>query len=221
MTTWLTLAIWFFFTLCDLEIIASTTIGLLASRIRVSRALSVIILFLISGSITWIFASSVVFTSAMKLETNRSRSPVIRIVSFLAGIHGVLLNLVWWVETIGRVVPWVTTVSIFILWICPVHVFVTGTVSMVNALCYPPCSLGTLWYRRLCWTEGLHCQFGWDWSYFGWRVRDSSSFSVPWTNLALLLALMLTPLSWVLFSSIPSEKFGCLFLRQSSWGLSG
>ena len=39
-------------TLCVLEIIVSTTIGWLVLRISVRRALSVIIRFLISGSIT-------------------------------------------------------------------------------------------------------------------------------------------------------------------------
>ena len=118
-------------TLCVLEIIVSTNIGWLVSRIRVGRALSVIIRFLISGSITWVIVSPAAFISAMKLKTNRSRIPVMRIDSLFAWILGVLLITVCWVEIIWLTVPWVTTISVLIQWICSVSVFVTGIVSVV------------------------------------------------------------------------------------------
>ena len=130
MTTGLTVAIGAV-TLRVLKIIVSTTIGWLVSRIRVRRALSLIIRYLISGSITWVIVSSAAFTSAIKLETNRSRIPVMRIVSLFAWILGVLLIAVCWVETVWLMVPWITTISVFIQWICSVSVFVTGIVSVV------------------------------------------------------------------------------------------
>ena len=135
MTTWLAVAMGTV-TLCVLEIIVSTTFGWLVSRIRVRRALSVIIRFLISGSITWVIVSPAAFISAMKLETNRSRIPVKRIVSLFAWILGVLLIPVCWVETIWLMVPWITRISVLIQWICSVSVFVTGIVSVVCGTLY-------------------------------------------------------------------------------------
>ena len=135
MTTGLTLAIGTV-TLCVFEIIVSTTIGWLVSRFRVKRALSLIIRYLISGSITWVNCSFAAFISAMKLELDRLRIPVLPIVSFFAWIHRVLLVLVCWVELNWLMVPWKFTISVFIQWICSVSVFVTGIVSVVWGTLY-------------------------------------------------------------------------------------
>ena len=135
MTTGLTVAIGTV-TLCVLEIIISTFIGWLVSRIRVRRALSLIIRYLISGSVTWVVVSSAAVISAMKLETNRSRIPVTRIVSLFAWILGVLLIAVCWVEIIWLMVPWITTISVLTQWICSVSVFVTEIVSVVCGTLY-------------------------------------------------------------------------------------
>ena len=135
MTTWLTLTIGTV-TLCVLEFIVSTTIGWLVSRIRVRRALSLIIWYLISGSITWVIVSSAAFISATNPETNRLTIPVMGIASFFASIHEASLITVCWVEKIWLMVPWIITTSAFIQWTCSVSVFVTGIVSLVCGALY-------------------------------------------------------------------------------------
>ena len=135
MTTGLTLAIENV-TLSVLKSIVSTTIGWLVSQIHVRRALSLIIRYLISRSITWVIGSSAAFISAMKLETKRSRIPVLQIVSFFAWKRGVLLIVVCWVETIWLVVPWISTISVFVQWICSVSMFVTWIDSVVCGTFY-------------------------------------------------------------------------------------
>ena len=92
-------------------------------------------------------------------------------------IPGTLLVSVCWLKMF-----WVLSLEVILLLLLSIELvlFLSRQPFLWSVECF---MLSALFFKEhtsssICQTEGLHCQFDWYWSYFGWQIRDSSFFPV-------------------------------------------